>query len=165
MRNAVLALDLGQHTGYAWCAADALYTGVIDVSVCKHENRHGEMFSKYTVEVTHLIKTIAPQAVHYEDATFAAQRHSAQAACWFGFRACLLGVCYELKVPVYPVSTSTYKARAGITKSDGKNAVIKWCEEHKIPVRDYNEADAVAILNAVLPDYKATIEQFTWRKS
>lgn len=165
MRNAIMAFDLAQHTGWAWCAGDSLYTGVIDVSGIASENAHGEMFSRYTVRLTNLISGVAPQHVYYEDATFAAMKHANQARCYFGFRALLLGVCFELGVPVSPISTSTYKARAGLSKSDGKNAVIKWCESLRIPVRDDNEADAVAILNAVLPDYKSSIDNFTWRKS
>lgn len=165
MKQAILTLDLGQHTGYAWCAVDSLYTGTIDVSTCKGDNRHGAMFSKWTVEVTRLIKTIGPAVVYYEDAAHAARRtSSAQALCWFGFHAILRGICYELGVPVEAVSTSTYKARMGIQHGCGKDAVRDWCHARAIPVTTYDEADAVAILNAVLPDHKCRLEQFNWRK-
>jgi len=166
MTNAILSFDLGQHTGYAWCADDALYTGVIDVSRHKGDNRLGAMFSAFTVEVTHIIKTVGPQAVHFEDATHAARRTSAaQSVCWFGFHACLRGVCHELGVPIHPVSTSTYKKRTGLPFRCGKNAVVKWCNDQMIPVRDENEADAVAILNAVLDEYGCKLSDFQWRKS
>lgn len=162
--TALLSFDLGQHAGYAWCAGDALYTGIIDVSKCKGDNRHGAMFSAFTAEATRIIREIAPSCVYYEDASQAARRTSAaQSMCWFGLRACLLGVCYELGVPVLPVSTSTYKARAGVPYKCGKDAVRDWCHSRGVMVEG-DEADAVAVLNAVLPDHECSLEQFRWQR-
>jgi hypothetical protein len=163
MSNAILAFDLGLKTGWACVEGNVLRTGSFDVSKFYHDtNLHGRRFNAYLCFINEMISNHDPQAVAYEDASFAAQKRVAQAFCWFGFHACLQAACYAQDIPTIGVHTSTYKARAGIKRTDGKNAAVKWCRDRKIYVTTEDEADAVLVLNAVLPDYDVTLDKFNW---
>ncbi len=168
MTNAIIAFDLALTTGWA-CAMDfsVLHTGRIDLRNEGKDtaNKNGARFSAFTVSTTRLLKRFDPQCVFFEDASAAARRTSAaQAELWYGWNAILRGLCYELGIPIEPVNTATYKKAFGVPFRCGKLDVIRECNRRLIPVRDENEADAVAVLNVGLTQYGATLEQFQWAK-
>jgi hypothetical protein len=165
MTNTLIAFDLATVTGWA-CAVDGkLYTGRIDL---RNEgkgaaNKNGARFSEFVVSNTKLLTRFDPQCVFFEDASAAARRTSAaQAELWYGWHALLRGLCHELGIPIEPVNTATYKKEFGVPFRCGKLDVIRECNRRLIPVRDENEADAVAVLNVGLAQYGASLEQFKW---
>lgn len=166
MNHALVAFDLATVTGWAWCGGDALYTGRIDLSGVglKDANKYGARFSAFTVEATKLLTAVAPQAVYFEDAADSARRTSrVQAELWYGWSACLKGVCYELGIHIEPVNTSTYKTTLGLHGKCGKDEIKAACHALNIPVTDENEADAVAVLNVGLKQHGCDLTQFKWR--
>jgi hypothetical protein len=165
MTTAIIAFDLASVTGWAWAAHGELHTGRIDLrqTGAKSTNRHGAKFSEFVVTTTQLLCEVDPQIVYYEDAGSSARRTSlAQAELWFGWRALLLGLCHELSLPVEAVNTSTYKKQFGLAFRCGKDDVIRECERRGVPVKDENEADAVAILNVGLMAHGAALGDFRY---
>ena len=167
MTTAIIAFDLATVTGWAWAGHGEIHTGRIDLrnTGAKSANRHGAKFSEFVVSTTELLREVEPQIVYYEDAGSSARRTSlAQAELWFGWRALLLGLCHELRIPVEPVNTSTYKKEFGLAFRCGKDDVVRECTRRGIPVNDENEADAVAILNVGLMAHGAVLSDFRYIK-
>jgi hypothetical protein len=165
MSNALIAFDLATVTGWAWAGDGELHTGTFDLRKTGRtsENRHGAKFSEFVVSTTELLREVEPQMVYYEDAGAAARRKCmAQTQLWFGWRALLLGVCYELGLNVEPVNTSTYKKEFGVPFRCGKDDVILECQRRGVLVTDENEADAVAILNVGLMAHEAALADFRY---
>lgn len=143
----ILAIDLGNHTGYALQNGQHLYSGVMDFSPNRFAGG-GMRYLKFVNWLNLLIEAGPIDAVYYEEV----RRHLGTDAAhvYGGFQAHLEKWCEEHKIPYEGVPVGTIKKHATGRGNANKDLMIAAANSHGWPTSDDNEADALWLLDYVL---------------
>ena len=151
----ILSLDLGTTTGFAISNKGDITHGFISFKPQRFEG--GGMrylrFSKWLNEISTLIGKI--DAVYFEEV----RRHLGvdAAHAYGGFLAHLTAFCEEKNVPYSGVPVGTIKKHMTGKGSAKKTEMIEAVNKLGFPIKDDNEADAVALLLFVTKEEKAKV--------
>lgn len=141
----ILALDLGQHTGWALRHPDGTTTSGT-AHFQPHRFEGGGMrylrFKRWLTEVKHSADGI--DAVYFEEV----RRHAGvdAAHAYGGFLAHLTAWCEHHQIPYQGVPVGTIKKHATGQGNAGKAAMIAAARARGFDPQDDNEADALALL-------------------
>lgn len=142
----ILALDLGEKTGYALSSLPRFSSGVINLKQNKnHPNKYKSFknfLEKIYLENPSIIKIV------YEDV----KRHSStmSAHVWGGYRSILEVFCYDNNLTLIPINVTIIKKLFTGHGNASKDLIIRRCESLGFFGKDHNEADALAILHVFL---------------
>ena len=143
---ALLALDLGQHTGWALRTADGLITsGTVQFRPSRFEGG-GMVYLRFRAWLQELDETAGGiGAVFFEEV----RRHvgTAAAHAYGGYLAHLTAWAEALKLPYEGVPVGTIKRHATGKGNAGKDEVIAAMRARGFAPADDNEADALALLD------------------
>jgi Holliday junction resolvasome RuvABC endonuclease subunit len=151
----ILSLDLGTTTGFAILNKGDITHGFISFKPQRFEG--GGMrylrFSKWLNEISTLIGKI--DAVYFEEV----RRHLGvdAAHAYGGFLANLTAFCEEKNIPYSGVPVGTIKKHITGKGSAKKTEMIEAVNKLGFPIKDDNEADAVALLLFVTKEEKAKV--------
>jgi Holliday junction resolvasome RuvABC endonuclease subunit len=144
--TAALALDLGQHTGWALRTADGLITsGTLQFRPSRFEGG-GMVFLRFRAWLQELDETAGGiGAVFFEEVA----RHLGTAAshAYGGYVAHLTAWAEALKVPYEGIPVGTIKRHVTGRGNAGKVEVIAAMRARGFAPADDNEADALALLD------------------
>lgn len=138
----VLAIDLGQHFGYAALSSYLIYSNHAKLG---RDNRELE-FSK---RIKLMLSTFQPSVVVYEDV----KRHMSTAAAhaYGGYRAIMFAECQRVGIETVGVGVKIIKKHMTGNGNASKNEMIAAVNRRGFTsVTDDNEADALCILITAL---------------
>ncbi len=143
--NAVLALDLGTHTGWAlWQADRSITSGTVHFAPQRFEGG-GMRYLRFKRWLTELNQTTdGLDAVFFEEV----RRHAGvdAAHAYGGFMAHLTAWCEHHQIPYQGVPVGTIKKQATGKGNAGKAEMIAAMRARGYSPADDNEADALALL-------------------
>lgn len=145
----LLALDLGQNTGWALLQPDGTITSGVMVFKPGRFEGGGMQFLRFKgwlheiIGLAHGLEGIWFEEVRAHAGTTAAHVYG-------GFLGALTAWAEENKLPYLGVPVGTIKLHATGRGNAGKDAVIEAMRERGFTPRDDNEADALAILHVVM---------------
>ena len=148
-RKALLALDLGTHTGWALRSRDGTVTSGTE-HFQPHRFEGGGMrylrFKRWLAEVERAAGVLG--AVYFEEV----RRHAGvdAAHAYGGFMAHLTAWCEHHQIPYQGVPVGTIKKHATGLGNASKTAMVAAIQAKGYPVTDDNEADALALLHWAL---------------
>jgi hypothetical protein len=147
--NAILALDLGQKTGWAVRNADgAVASGTTEFKLGRFEGG-GMVFLRFRAWLQEVDETAGGiSAVYFEEVR--SHRGVAAAHAYGGFLAHLTAWAEANKIPYRGVPVATIKRHATGKGNADKAAVIAAVRAREFDPRDDNEADALALLDWAL---------------
>jgi len=144
--STIVALDLGQHTGWALRTADGVISsGTVQFRPGRFEGG-GMVFLRFRAWLQELDETTGGiGAVFFEEV----RRHvgTAAAHAYGGYLAHLTAWAEALKVPYEGVPVGTIKRHATGKGNAGKDEVIASMRARGFTPADDNEADALALLD------------------
>jgi Holliday junction resolvasome RuvABC endonuclease subunit len=147
--NAILALDLGQKTGWAVRNTDgAIASGTVEFKPGRFEGG-GMIFLRFRAWLQEVDETAGGiGGVFFEEV----RRHlgTAAAHAYGGFLAHLTAWAEAIKLPYEGVPIGTIKRHATGRGNAGKNEVIAAVRAKGFTPADDNEADALALLDWAL---------------
>jgi hypothetical protein len=147
--NAILALDLGQKTGWAVRNADgAIASGTVEFKPGRFEGG-GMVFLRFRAWLQEVDETTdGVGAVYFEE--IRSHRGVAAAHAYGGFLAHLTAWAEANKIPYAGVPVGTIKRHATGNGNANKEAVIAAVRALGFDPADDNEADALALLHWAL---------------
>ena len=147
--NAILALDLGQKTGWAVRNVDgAIASGTVEFKPSRWEGG-GMVYLRFRAWLQEVDETAGGiGAVYFEEV--AAHRGVAAAHAYGGFLAHLTALAEATKTPYRGVPVGTIKRHATGRGNVDKQAVIAAVRALGFDPADDNEADALALLDWAL---------------
>ena len=146
--GALLALDLGQKTGWAVRNADgAIASGTAEFKPGRFQSV-GMIFLRFRGWLEEVDETAGIGAIYFEEV--AAHRGVAAAHAYGGFLAHLTAWAEAKKIPYAGVPVGTIKRHITGRGNADKDAVIAAVRALGFDPADDNEADALALLNWVL---------------
>lgn len=144
-----LALDLGTTTGWAWGYGDLIVSGTWNLKGGRHEGG-GMRYLRFVgfLKAIHELNTI--ERVAYEEV----RRHAGTDAAhvYGGLLGALSAWAEEKGVPYEGVPVGTIKKFWTGKGNADKAAMIRECARRGHPVKDDNEADALALLHQVMAE-------------
>ena len=144
MSEAILALDLGTHTGWALRQLDDTITsGTADFQPHRFEGG-GMRYLRFKRWLSELLTGGDISAVYFEEV----RRHAGvdAAHAYGGFLAHLTAWCEHHEIPYQGVQVGTIKKHATGKGNAGKDAMIAAARARGFDPQDDNEADALALL-------------------
>lgn len=146
MTEKILAIDIGQKTGWALQDGNQITSGTISFKPTLYEG--GGMgfvrFKKW-------LRTIKPDIIFFERVDH--KSPGLRAIHWYGgFLACITAYCEDNDIPYRGVGVKSIKKFITGNGGGKKNGVILAVKKKGFTPKDDNEADAIAILLYALSD-------------
>lgn len=147
-RGGILALDLAQHTGWAYGSpgdAKPRAWGVWDLGSAAKFG-HGCVFATLLDWLGDAFKLYRPSMVIQEAPLSAGkQSHANTARLLFGYCTVVETICYRWSIPVREQAAPTVRSRTIGSARVDKAQIVAWCRSQGIDVTDHNAADAIVL--------------------
>ncbi len=149
--TAILALDLGSTTGFAYAAPGVFASGEWKLDVGRHVSL-GARANELKRKINQLHQTVQVHEVWYEAVEFASTTYAAQ--LYGAFLGSVQGWCEEQGVPFRGVAVAALKKyatyRGNATKEDMVIAARSF--GYDVPAANHNEADALCLLHYAMSE-------------